>query len=33
LILVGNLSFPIMALAGVIDKDNVAPDAVVEVER
>jgi succinate dehydrogenase / fumarate reductase cytochrome b subunit len=33
LILVGNLSFPILALAGVIDKDNVAPNAVVEVER
>jgi succinate dehydrogenase / fumarate reductase, cytochrome b subunit len=33
LILVGNLSFPIMALSGVIDKDNVAPDAAVEVER
>jgi len=32
-ILVGNLSFPIMALSGVIDKDNVAPDAVVEVQR
>jgi succinate dehydrogenase / fumarate reductase cytochrome b subunit len=33
IILVGNLSFPVMALAGVIDKDNVAPDATVEVER
>lgn len=26
IILIGNLSFPIMALAGVIDKDNIAPD-------
>jgi succinate dehydrogenase / fumarate reductase cytochrome b subunit len=33
LILVGNLSFPVLALAGVIDKDNVEPHAVVEVER
>ena len=33
LILVGNLSFPIMALSGVIDKDNVAPNATVEVDR
>jgi succinate dehydrogenase / fumarate reductase cytochrome b subunit len=33
IILVGNLSFPILALSGVIDKDNVAPDATVEVSR
>ena len=33
LILVGNLSFPIMALSGVIDKDNVAPNAQVEAGR
>ena len=33
IILVGNLSFPIMALSGVIDKNNVAPNAVVESQR
>jgi succinate dehydrogenase / fumarate reductase, cytochrome b subunit len=33
LILVGNLSFPIMALSGVIDKKNVAPTATAEVSR
>jgi succinate dehydrogenase / fumarate reductase cytochrome b subunit len=33
LILVGNLSFPIMALSGVIDKDNVEPGAAAEVGR
>jgi succinate dehydrogenase / fumarate reductase, cytochrome b subunit len=32
-ILVGNLSFPIMAMSGVIDKDNAEPHAVVEVDR
>ncbi len=33
IILVGNLSFPILTLSGVIDKDNVAPTATVEVNR